>query len=139
MRQLFPIFQSNVQSTAEQLPLYRDVAMDYENGVPIFSGGNPVIVTGLEAVKGWAWRALNTERYRWSCCTWDYGCELSSLVGQAYREDTRLSEAVRYVRDALTICPYITAVSAVVEDQTETNLKISVQVTTVYGEVTIHV
>lgn len=139
MRQLFPIFQSSTQATAAQLPLYRDVAMDYDKGVPIFSAGNPVIVSGLEAVKGWAWRALKTARYRWSCFTWDYGCELDSLVGQPYREDTRLSEAVRYVREALEVCPYITGASATVEDHEGATLRIKVTMTTVYGEGTLYV
>lgn len=139
MRQLFPIFQSNAQATAAQLPLFRDVAMDYDKGVPIFASGGPVAVTGLEAVKSWAWRALKTTRYLWSCFSWDYGCELESLVGQPYREDTRLSEAVRYVREALTVCPYITGAAAEVEGFDGSTLRVSVTVTTVYGEVTIHV
>ncbi|MFQ7857277.1 MAG: hypothetical protein ACLRIS_21225 [Flavonifractor plautii] len=33
-------------------------------------------------------------------------------MGQPYRADTRLSEAVRYVREALTVCPYITGAAA---------------------------
>lgn len=113
MRQLFPIFQTTApEGTAQALPLYWDVDMDYDKGVPRFSGGEPVLASGLEAVKGWAWRALHTERYRWSPFSWDYGCELESLVGQPYRADTRLSEAVRYVREALTVCPYITGAAA---------------------------
>ncbi|MFQ7857276.1 MAG: DUF2634 domain-containing protein [Flavonifractor plautii] len=67
MRQLFPIFQTTApEGTAQALPLYWDVDMDYDKGVPRFSGGEPVLASGLEAVKGWAWRALHTERYRWS-------------------------------------------------------------------------
>ena len=139
MKQLFPIFQSSVQPSVSELPLYRDVAMDCDRGVPVFSGGNPVIVSGLEAVKGWAWRALKAARYRWSCFSWDYGCELESLVGQPYREDTRLSEAVRYVREALEVCPYITGANASVDGHDGAVLLLSVTVTTVYGEVTLNV
>ena len=88
MRQLFPIFQTTApEGTAQALPLYWDVDMDYDKGVPRFSGGEPVLASGLEAVKGWAWRALHTERYRWSPFSWDYGCELESLVGQPYRAE----------------------------------------------------
>ena len=47
-------------------------------------------------------------RYRYPPLLLSYGCELEALVGQPYRADTRLSEAVRYVREALTVCPYIT-------------------------------
>ena len=140
MRQLFPIFQTTAsEGTAQALPLYRDVAMDYDKGVPRFSGGEPVLASGLEAVKGWAWRALHTERYRWSPFSWDYGCELESLVGQPYREATRLSEAARYAEEALTVCPYITGASAEAEQAGGSTLRVSVRITTVYGEAEIHV
>ena len=139
MRQLFPIYTASQPTAPAELPLYTDVAMDYDRGIPLFSAGEPVIVTGLEAVKSWAWRAIKTERYRWSCFTWDYGCELESLIGQPYREDTRLSEAVRYVEEALTVSPYITAASASVEGFSGSTLQISVQVKTVYGEANIRV
>ena len=132
MRELFPILPA-AQFPAAQLPLYRDIAMDYDRGIPLFSGGNPVVATGLEAVISWAWRALQTARYRHSPFTWDYGCELERLVGQPYRADTRRSEAARYVEEALTVCPYITAASAVVERMEGSVLCISVTLDTVYG------
>ena len=91
MRELFPLFQTAPQSAAAALPLLRDVAMDYEKGAPLFAGGNPVVVSGLEAVKSWAWRAIQTARYRHSSFSWDYGCELENLVGQPYGQDTRRS------------------------------------------------
>ena len=139
MRELFPLFQTAPQSAAAALPLLRDVAMDYEKGAPLFAGGNPVVVSGLEAVKSWAWRAIQTARYRYSSFSWDYGCELESLVGQPYRADTRLSEAVRYVREALTVCPYITGAAAEVVDFDGSTLRMRVSLTTVYGEASIHV
>ena len=44
MRQLFPIFQTTApEGTAQALPLYWDVDMDYDKGVPRFSGGEPVL------------------------------------------------------------------------------------------------
>lgn len=133
MRQLFPFFPGETAESAA-LPLYRDVAMDYELGVPRFSGGEPVVVSGLEAVKSWAWRLIKTARYRWSCFTWDYGCELERLVGQPYRAETRRSEAARYVEEALTVCPYITAATATVEGLEGSTLRISVNMSTVYGK-----
>ena len=139
MRQLFPAFEPAVQPQSAALPLFRDVAMDYERGVPLFSAGNPVFVTGREAVKSWAWRAVKTARYRFSCFSWDYGCELESLAGQPYGEDTRRSEAVRYVREALTVCPYITGASVQVEGLEGSLVRIRAEVGTVYGEVEIHV
>ena len=138
MRQLFPMF-TTVEAQPAELPLYTDVAMDYERGIPRFSGGNPVLVSGLEAVKSWAWRAVKTARYRWSCFTWDYGCELEALAGQPYGQETRRSEAVRYVREALEVCPYITSAQAVVEGLEGSSLHIRVVMRTVYGDGTLEV
>lgn len=137
MKTLFPFFTGS--EPEEELPLYTDVAMDYDAGVPRFSGGEPVLVSGLEAVKSWAWRAVMTERYRWSVFTWDYGCELLALTGQNYRQDTRLSEAVRYVQEALTVCPYITAARASVTGFDGSTLRMEVALSTVYGRDTIYV
>ena len=139
MRELFPLFQTAPQSAAAALPLLRDVAMDYEKGAPLFAGGNPVVVSGLEAVKSWAWRAIQTARYRYSSFSWDYGCELETLVGQPYGQDTRRSEAVRYVREALEVCPYITSAQAVVEGLEGSSLHIRVVMRTVYGDGTLEV
>ena len=141
-RQLLPFFAAGnpaASASPEDLPLYRDVAMDYARGLPRFDGGGPVLVSGLEAVKGWAWRAVMTERYRWSPFTWDYGCELMRLVGQPYNSDTRLSEARRYVEEALTVSPYITGAAAAVEGLEGSELHISVTVQTVYGEARLDV
>lgn len=121
------------------LPLYRDAAMDYDRGIPLFSGGNPVIVSGLEAVKGWAWRALKTARYQWSVFSWDYGCELERLTGQPYRADTKLAEASRYVREALEVCPYITSVTVAGAGFEGSRLTLDVTMETVYGEAELHV
>lgn len=139
MRQLFPIFQTTApEGTAQALPLYWDVDMDYDKGVPRFSGGEPGPGVRLEAVKGWACgrctRSGTAEPF-----SWDYGCELESLVGQPYRADTRLSEAVRYVREALTVCPYITGAAAEVVGFDGSTLRMRVSLTTVYGEASIHV
>ena len=139
MRELFPLFQTAPQSAAAALPLLRDVAMDYEKGAHMFAGGNPVVVSGLEAVKSWAWRAIQTARYRYSSFSWDYGCELENLVGQPYGQDTRRSEAVRYVREALEVCPYITSAQASVEGLEGSSLHIRVVMRTVYGDGTLEV
>ena len=122
-----------------ELPLYTDVRMDYDAGVPVWSGGEPVLVSGLEAVKGWAWRAVDTARYRFSHFSWSYGCELEALTGQPYQADTKRSEAERYVKEALLVSPYIR--EARVSDAwfEGSTLRMTVEISTVYGRERIHV
>lgn len=93
-----------------------------------------MVVTGLEAVKSWAWRAVATARYRYPAFSWDYGCELESLVGQPYQADTKRSEAARYIQDALLSSPYITACSVTDVTFDGSTFHMTVEFSTVYGK-----
>lgn len=135
MKSIFPMFQAPLQTAGGGgLPLYRDAAIDYVSGRPRWSGGSPVIVCGLEAVKGWAWRAVMTARYRFAAFGWEFGCELQALVGQPYRSDTKLSEAGRYVEEALTASPYILEAHASGVCFEGGTLHMNVRFRSVYGE-----
>ena len=112
----------------------REVAWDFDRDLPVLKNGEPVFCEGAEAVAVWAFNALNTVRYRHEIFSWDYGCELERLIGQPYRAETRRSEAARYVEEALTVCPYITAATATVEGLEGSTLRISVTMSTVYGK-----
>lgn len=138
---LFPILSPPVSpATAPAgLPLYRDIAWDFEADRPRFRDGAPVYVEGLEAVAVWAQNAARTERFRHEIFSTDYGCELTALVGQPYSEDTKLAQAGRYVRDALLVSPYITAVSVAEASFSEGRLSLRCRIMTVYGEVDLDV
>ena len=133
MTQLFPQFTAPAGESRD-LPLYRDVRMDYSAGRPMWERGSPVLVTGLEAVKGWAWRAIDTARYRYPCFSWSYGCELEALIGQPYQADTKRSEAERYVKEALLVSPYIRSVRVSDTHFEGSTLHMTVELTTVYGD-----
>lgn len=142
MTDLFPIIQPEAEPTVqEKLPLCREVAWDFARGIPVYAGGRPVEVTGVEAVKVWIWKALKTARFHHDIYTWDYGCEAESLIGKAFTAQVKESEAVRYVREALAPNPYITDVRQVDVSFQGTKLTISCQVSTIYGEaeVAVHV
>jgi len=132
---LFPLLAvaSDTPASAE-LPLYREVAWNYEANTPRWERGEPVIVTGKEAVRVWAWKALHVPRFRYEIYTRSYGSELESLIGRPFSEDLKRSEAARYVREALEINPYIKSVDEVSVEFSDGLLSISCTVTTIYGE-----
>lgn len=130
---LFPIIQPQFEVVEEERPLYRETAWDYKLDCPIWKNGTPVIVEGLEAVKVWAWNALKTERFRHSIYSWNYGCELEGLIGQAYTEALKRSEAARYVKECLLTNPYITGITNIAADFTGEQLTITCDVQTEYG------
>lgn len=137
---LFPMIQPRtVIETDASLPLYQEVKWDYEKNIPVFKNGSPVIVSGAEAVFVWAWKALNTVRYRHEIYTWDYGFEGESLIGQPFTEELKHSEAARYVKESLMINPYITNVRDISTLFSNDILSIKCTIDTVYGEVKMDV
>ncbi len=136
---LFPMIQPEAAGTDTELPMYREIAWDYENNKPIYKNGNPVMVEGKEAVMVWAWNALHTERFRYEIYTWDYANEAESLIGQNYSEELKQSEAARYVRECLLINPYITDVKNIAADFTDGLLTVTGTLVTIYGEAELNV
>lgn len=136
---IFPIIQPQVDETAAELKLYKEVKWDFNKNVPVFENGSPVIVTGKEAVLVWAWKALHTARYRHEIYTWDYGSEIESLVGQPSSEELKQAEAARYLRECLLINPYITDVSNITVTFEGEKLNISCTIETIYGEANLNV
>ena len=140
MSGVFPVVQPEaVVDGAISLPMCREVAWDFSAGTPIFSGGRPLIVSGAEAVKVWIWKAIKTARYRHDIYTWDFGCEAEELVGQNFTPAVKESEAARYIQEALTPNPYITGVRQVEVSFNGTQLTVGCAVSTIYGEVEVHV
>ncbi len=136
---LFPIIQPRASEAITGPKLYKEVRWDFENNIPIFKNGSPVVVTGKEAVLVWAWKALHTPRFRYGIYTWDYGNEAESLIGQAFTDELKQSEAIRYVEECLLINLYITGLSGVAVSFSDAVLSIRCTIETVYGEVEINV
>lgn len=126
------------QAAAAELPLARECAWNYQSNQPIYRRGEPVVVEGREAVKVWIWKALHTARFRYEIYSWAYGNEFEALMGQAYTPALKEAEAPRYLREALLINPYITAVTGITVDFSGSRLTVRGRAETIYGEVEIY-
>jgi len=135
---IFPMIDPGSASRTQSLPICRETAWDFKNNVPIFRGGEPLVVTGKEAVKVWVWKALHTARFRYEIYSWDYGSEFESLIGQAYTPQLKEAEAPRYLKECLLINPYITSVTNISVSFADNRLTVTGVVNTVYGEVKIN-
>ena len=139
---LFPLIEAPASNTPEQagvLPLYREIAWDFETDRPRWRNGSPVWVTGAQAVATWVWNALHAVRGHLDLFTWAYGCELQELTGRPYTAQVKESEAARYVRECLEVNPYITDVRQISVDFSGATLSLSCAVNTIYGEVNVDV
>ncbi|EQK42780.1 hypothetical protein C672_1724 [[Clostridium] bifermentans ATCC 638] len=137
MSDLFPfISPASVENvvTKKELPLYKEIAWDYENNKPVIENGDFKIVEGNEAIKIWIYKALLTPRYLYKIYSWDYGCELRELIGKGYSKGLTKEEAKRYVKEALLINEYILEVDVKEVILNSDVLKVNMNIKTIYGE-----
>ena len=143
MDSLFPFIQPQIFDPSDfieqPLPMYTDVRWDFAQDKPVFLRGKPQFIAGRDAVLSWAWRALHQRRFINEIYTWNYGNELMTLVGQQWQQETKLAEAVRYVRECLLVLPYITEVANVIVSFDNGTIFISCSVHTVYGAQSLEV
>ena len=116
------------------LPLMTEVAVDFVSGQPILeTDGRFRLVSGLEAVRVWVWRALQADnlRFAFAAHTDSYGNQLHLLAGKAMPEaESRLPGLIK---EALLVCPYITGVDHFTFTREADCLRAAFTVRTVYG------
>lgn len=120
----------------EGLPLFQEAAVDFETGQPIVEeNGKFRLVTGIEAVRVWVWRALQADssRYAYSAHTDSYGNQLYLLAGKSLPQAE--SRMAGLVRESLLVCPYITGVERFSFTREGSTLIAAFTVRTVYGEI----
>ena len=47
---LFPMIQPELELKDASLPMYKEIAWDFEHNIPIYKNGSPKWITGKEAV-----------------------------------------------------------------------------------------
>jgi hypothetical protein len=116
------------------LPLYKEIAWDFDNNIPIIENGDFKIVEGDEAIKVWSFFAIKTNRYEHSIYSWDFGCEINSLIGQNYTPSLVKAEAERFLKECLLINQYILEVNINDLSFNDGLLSANVKITTIYNQ-----
>ena len=122
----------------EPLPLYREIAWDFQNDTPLVVNNEFKIVEMNEAISVWIYHAIKTYRYAFSIYSWDFGCEIDTLLGQNYTAAHTKSEVTRYITEALEINPYILTIEKITVDFDGDVLSVGVRVITVYEELEVN-
>lgn len=136
---IFPMIQPEAVAVNTDLPLYKELDWDFKNNKIIYKDGSPSVVTGKRAVLIWALKALQTKRTRHEIYSWDYGNEIEELIGQAYTQDLKKAEVIRYVKECLLINPYITDITDIQVDFSDGVIAIQCKIATIYGEGVVNV
>lgn len=103
----FEIFLNETETQESELPLFKEMAIDFETGEPIIKNDEIVILEETEALKVWIWKVLETERYKYKAYTENYGNELKEQLGTIYDKTIKDAILENEIRECLGINPYI--------------------------------
>lgn len=74
-----------------------------------------------EAVKVWIYKALKTERFRYTAYSWQYGIELKKFIGKVMTAGERISEFKRAIIECLMVNPYIKSINSITINREKQN------------------
>ena len=74
---------------------------------------------GNEALRIWIFKALITERFRYTAYDSAFGSEIHTLIGSPSHSEVVKSEIKRFIIEALMVNPYISEISDFVFTQTK--------------------
>ena len=138
----FPFIGVARNAVAGDLPLFQEYAWDFERDCFLYDvNGRHILLTGNPALEVWIYKALKTERFEYLAYSWQYGIELKPFIGKVMGVQERYSELRRVITECLMVNPYIRSIdsfSITPENRAEL-IRVHITLTTVYGEVEIHV
>lgn len=136
----FPFTGAAVADATSELEVFREFDWDFTtNTFKRDADGRRIIVEGDDALKVWIFKALQTERYQYLAYSWQYGIELKPFIGLVMTVQERESELERVIVECLMVNPYIRSIDSVTFTVDDDSLTADISLTTVYGEVIIHV
>jgi phage baseplate assembly protein W len=95
------------------------------------------MVDGLDAIKQFCIKTINTARFRHVIYSFNYGCEIEELIGMDLSEDFLKAEISRMVTEALEYDDRIDSVEDFEITNEHDNIYINFTVNTMYGDFTL--
>lgn len=132
---VFPFTSYASSGTADELPLFMEMAYDYENNCLFKKSGKTYKVYKDEAIKIWIYKALKVKRFVYPSYTHAYGNEIENIIGNTSDKGIFESEVKRYITECLMVNPYIQEVNNFSFEYDE-KIIITFDVTTIYGRFT---
>ena len=126
--------QTQIQTTID-LPVFKELAFDFQTGQLKKRGGQYYYVEKNEALKAWIWKALHASRFTYLAYSTNYGNEINTLVGRYLAKQLLYSELKRLIEEALLCNPYITSLTNFEVEQKGSEVYCAFEVNTIYGSV----
>lgn len=133
---LFKILEEEQQAeNTKDLPLFKEMAIDFETGEVLTENGEIISLEGKEALNVWIWKALKTERNRFKAYSNNFGSDIYKEIGYVYDRTVKEQLIVNEIIDSLLVNPYITNVYdfEVFYSDNELTLNINFKVDSIYG------
>lgn len=121
--------------TEIELPVFKELAFDFETKQLKTKGGQYYYVEKNEAIKIWIYFALLIPRFTYVAYSTDYGQEIYTLIGRYLSGELLKSELKRFIEEALLCNPYITSLSDWNITREGAKVLCYFSVNTVYGNV----
>ena len=142
MEKDFNIFLKKAETEVEEMPTFKEYAIDFKTGEYIKDENNDIkVLEKNEALKVWIFKALKTERFRYVDVHSDnYGSELETNIGTIYQKSVKDALMINQIRDTLLVNPYILeCYNFDISNENEYVPQITFNVKTVYGELEMEV
>ena len=136
---LLKILEEEQQAeSTKDLPLFKEMAINFENGEVITKKGEIVIFEGKEALNVWIWKALKTERNRFKAYSSNFGSDIYKEIGYVYDRVIKEQLIINEIIDTLLVNPYITNVYdfEITYSDDDLTLNINFKVDSIYGTAT---
>ena len=141
MEKDFNIFLEKMDTEVEEMPIFKEYAIDFKTREYIKDENGIKVLEKNEALKVWIFKALKTERFRYTDVHSDnYGSELETHIGTVYQKSVKDALMINQIRDTLLVNPYITeCYNFEISNEDEYIPQITFNVKTVYGELEMEV
>ncbi|MFR5264516.1 DUF2634 domain-containing protein [Clostridium sp.] len=120
-----------------QIPLFKEIAWDFQKDKPLFENGDFKILEGNKALEVWIYKALKSDRFELEIYSWNYGSEVNSLISKGYTRGLTESEAKRYIEEALLVNKYIKSIEFKEITFIDDKLSFDIKLQTIYGNLNI--
>ena len=126
-----------IETTSSELPLLKEFAIDFKTGNPIIENKGFKLLEGNEALRVWIYKALKVDRFQYEIYSWNFGSEISDLMGKGYTPALTQSEIKRYIEEALSTNPYIEEVKIEETSFKDNTLSVKLTVNSIYGNMEV--
>lgn len=132
----FTVDVPELEDREEELPVFRELAYNYEKNCLLRKGGKPYLLEKDDALQVWIYKALKTKRFVWPAYTHAYGSEIENVVGLSNDKDIIDSEIKRYITETLMVNPYLQELSDFTFAHERDIVTAGFVVTSIYGRFT---